>query len=53
MGHTLIAIHSTLKGLGKLILNREAIDRDLESMWNVVADGILTFVRRVGYPNPY
>lgn len=53
MGHTLIAIHSTLKGLGKLILNREAIDRDLESMWNVVAEGIQTILRREGYPNPY
>lgn len=53
MGHTLIAIHSTLKGLGKLILNREAIDHDLESMWNVVAEGIQTILRREGYPNPY
>lgn len=53
MGHTLIAIHSTLKGLGKLILNREAIDHDLESMWSVVAEGIQTILRREGYPNPY
>ena len=37
MGHTLIAFASTAKGLGKLLLNREAIDRDLDAMWNVVA----------------
>ncbi len=53
LAHTIIAIESTLKGLGKLILNREAIDRDLDSMWNVVAEGIQTILRREGYPHPY
>ena len=53
MAHSLIAIASTLKGLGKLLLNREAIDRDLNNMWNVVAEGIQTILRREGYPNPY
>ncbi|MDE6267759.1 MAG: adenylosuccinate lyase [Muribaculaceae bacterium] len=53
MGHMLIALHSTLKGLGKLILNRPAIDADLDSMWNVVAEGIQTILRREGYPKPY
>ena len=53
MAHSVIAIHSTLKGLGKLLLNRQAIDRDLEGMWNVVAEGIQTILRREGYPKPY
>ncbi len=53
MGHMLIALASTLKGLNKLILNRDAIDRDLNSMWNVVAEGIQTILRREGYPHPY
>lgn len=53
MGHQLIALASTLKGLNKLILNRQAIDRDLSSMWNVVAEGIQTILRREGYPHPY
>lgn len=53
MGHMLIALASTLKGLNKLILNREAIDKDLSAMWNVVAEGIQTILRREGYPKPY
>lgn len=53
VGHTMIALASTLKGLGKLILNEEAINRDLDSMWNVVAEGIQTILRREGYPHPY
>ncbi len=53
MAHGLIAIESTLKGLGKLILNRAAIDADLSGMWAVVAEGIQTILRSVGYPNPY
>lgn len=53
MGHMMIAVASTAKGLGKLILNRPAIDRDLNSMWNVVAEGIQTILRREGYPKPY
>ncbi|MDE5687451.1 MAG: adenylosuccinate lyase [Paramuribaculum sp.] len=53
MAHTLIAIASTLKGLNKLILHRESIDADLDSMWNVVAEGIQTILRREGYPKPY
>lgn len=53
MGHTLIAFASTLKGLGKLLLNREAIDADLDRAWAVVAEGIQTILRREGYPNPY
>lgn len=53
MAHMLIALHSTLKGLNKLILNRQAIAADLDSMWNVVAEGIQTILRREGYPKPY
>ena len=53
MGHMLIALHSTLKGLNKLLLNETAISRDLDSMWNVVAEGIQTILRREGYPKPY
>ena len=53
MAHSVIAINSTLKGLGKLLLNRSAIDRDLANMWNVVAEGIQTILRREGYPHPY
>lgn len=53
LAHTLIALHSTLKGLHKLLLNRAAIDHDLDNMWNVVAEGIQTILRREGYPKPY
>jgi adenylosuccinate lyase len=53
MGHTLIAIASTLKGMNKLLLNEAAIAADLERNWAVVAEGIQTILRREGYPNPY
>lgn len=53
MAHTIIAIKSTLKGLDKLIINQEAIDKDLEKNWTVVAEAIQTILRREGYPNPY
>ena len=53
MAHGIIAVESTLKGLGKLILNEKAIAADLDSMWNVVAEGIQTILRREGYPKPY
>lgn len=53
MAHSIIAIESTLKGLGKLILNEKAINDDLDNMWSVVAEGIQTILRREGYPNPY
>jgi adenylosuccinate lyase len=52
-GHTLIALHATLKGLSKLVLNREKIEQDLEQNWAVVAEAIQTILRREGYPNPY
>ena len=53
LGHSLIALQSTLKGLHKLILNEEAIRRDLEDNWAVVAEAIQTILRREGYPHPY
>lgn len=53
LGHTLIAIASTMKGLGKLILHEETIKADLDRMWSVVAEGIQTILRREEYPNPY
>ena len=53
MGHMLIALHSTLKGLRKLVLNTEAINRDLDNCWAVCAEAIQTILRREGYPHPY
>ena len=53
VGHSLIAFESLLKGLGKLLLNRDAIERDLENNWAVVAEAIQTILRRESYPNPY
>ncbi|WP_320113417.1 adenylosuccinate lyase [Draconibacterium orientale] len=52
-GHTLIAIKSTLKGLNKLLINKEAIEKDLENNWAVVAEAIQTILRREFFPNPY
>ena len=53
MGHMVIALASTLKGLNKLILNEDAINADLDNMWNVVAEAIQTILRREGYEKPY
>ncbi len=53
MAHTLIAIKSTMRGLKKLLINKDAIHRDLEANWAVVAEAIQTILRREGYPNPY
>jgi len=53
MAHTLIAISSTMRGLDKLLLNKDAIEADLENNWPVVAEAIQTILRREGYPNPY
>lgn len=53
MAHSLIAFRSLMKGLGKVLLNREALDRDLEHNWAVVAEGIQTILRREGFPKPY
>ncbi len=53
VAHTLIGLQSLLKGLGKVLLNEEALARDLENNWAVVAEGIQTILRREGYPKPY
>lgn len=53
MGHTVIALRSLIGGLGKLIINEDAIRIDLERNWAVVAEGIQTILRREDYPNPY
>jgi len=53
MGHMLISISSTLKGLRKLVLNQEAINRDLDNCWAVCAEAIQTILRREAYPHPY
>lgn len=53
LAHMMIALHSTLKGLHKLLLNEAAISRDLDNMWNVVAEAIQTILRRQGYAKPY
>ena len=53
LGHSIIAIQSTLKGLRKLILNQDKINADLDNTWAVVAEAIQTILRREGYPHPY
>ena len=53
VGHSVLAFSSLLKGLNKLIVNREKIKSDLENNWAVVSEAIQTILRREGYPNPY
>ena len=53
IGHSLVGIESTLKGLGKLLLNQEALNADLEDNWAVAAEAIQTILRRESYPDPY
>jgi len=53
LAHGLIAIKSLQKGLGKLLLNEEAINKDLHDNWAVVSEAIQTILRRENYPNPY
>ena len=53
MGHTLIALQAVQKGLGKLLVNTEKINNDLDQNWAVVAEAIQTILRREKYPNPY
>ena len=53
MGHTLLAIKSTEKGIGKLVLHEAKLKADLENNWAVVAEAIQTILRRENYPNPY
>ena len=53
LGHGMIAMQSTLKGLRKLILNEEKLTEDLDNTWAVVAEAIQTILRRESYPHPY
>jgi adenylosuccinate lyase len=53
IAHSYIAFKSLLRGLGKLELNKAALDNDLEDNWAVVAEAIQTILRKEGYPNPY
>ena len=53
IAHSIIAFKSTLKGLNKLILNKEKLNSDLEDNWAVIAEAIQTILRRDNYPNPY
>ena len=53
IAHALIAMQSMVKGLGKLIVNKEAIHEDLDKNWAVVAEAIQSILRREGYPKPY
>ena len=53
LAHSMLALKSLLKGLGKLILNRPRLEEDLRNNYAVVAEGIQTILRREGYPNPY
>jgi adenylosuccinate lyase len=53
LAHTYIAFKSVVKGLAKLELNKEAIEKDLEDNWAVISEAIQTVLRKEGYPNPY
>ena len=53
LGHGIIAMKSTMKGLGKLILNQKKLEEDLENNWAVVAEAVQTILRRENYPHPY
>jgi adenylosuccinate lyase len=53
IAHQVIALHSLLKGLGKLELNEQIIRKELEENWVVVSEAIQTILRREGYPKPY
>ena len=53
MGHMMIAVASTIRGLRKLLLHKESIDNDLDNCWAVVAEAIQTILRREAYPRPY
>lgn len=53
MGHTVVALKSIQKGLGKLMLNEGQLYDDLEDNWMVIAEGIQVILRREGYPQPY
>lgn len=53
LAHTILAFKSMQKGFGKLLLNRAAIDEDLENNWAIISEAIQTILRREKYPQPY
>jgi adenylosuccinate lyase len=53
LAHSLIAYHSLVRGLGKIILNEKKLEKDLNANWAVISEAIQTILRREGYPNPY
>src|SRR6202008_3075869 len=53
LSHSFLALHSLEKGLGKLLLNKEKMQEDLDRNWAVVAEAIQTVLRRENYPQPY
>jgi adenylosuccinate lyase len=53
LAHSVIAFGATLKGLGKLLLNQDALAQDLDNNWAVVAEAIQTILRREGFEKPY
>ncbi|MEM7373581.1 MAG: adenylosuccinate lyase [Bacteroidota bacterium] len=53
MGYAMLSISSVQRGLGKLLVNKEAIAADLDKNWAVLAEAIQTILRREGYPKPY
>jgi adenylosuccinate lyase len=53
LAHSVIAFGATFKGLGKLLLNTDALAADLENNWAVVAEAIQTILRREGFEKPY
>ena len=53
LAHSLIALKSIYKGLGKLVLNKKVLDNELDAHWTVIAEAIQTILRREGYPKPY
>ena len=53
IAHTVIGINSTIKGINKILLNKNKIEEDLENNWIVISEAIQTVLRREGYPKPY
>ena len=53
IAHTIIGINSTIKGINKILLNKNKIDEDLENNWIIISEAIQTVLRREGYPKPY
>ena len=53
IAHTIIGINSTIKGINKILLNKNKIDEDLDNNWIVISEAIQTVLRREGYPKPY